>query len=286
MSTTATTPRRGGRRCVTTCSNKNARAHYCLSVPVIVMIRGNHLDPCFPVSQCGERGGVTHSRGAAGEWGGNLRVFAERVRGFPSPAANARVSRGNVRLGYRIAAGPGTVGGSGPWWMPNVWLCRGPRVSRSRAESPNAARCPLLGSLSLRPTSDPTAHHKPTLTRNTAREHRMASNVAAAKQRPAALKSNRRCPQRVQRNGTAPSFLCLAEAEARAVPAAASSGDDTPGGVTVEYQRKVRQNWISVSSLFWRRSLRHVGRHIFSHVKILTSFVCTIYITHHRWRRS
>ena len=165
-----------------------------------------------------------------------------------------------------------------------------PQVSRSRAESPNAARCPLLGSLSLTPTSLGTRpdcpHHKPTLTRNTAREHRMASNVAAAKQRPAALKSNRRCPQRVQRNGTAPSFLCLAEAEARAVPAAASSGDDTPGGVTVEYQRKVRQYWIRVSSLFWRRSLRRVGRHIFSHVKILTSFVCTIYITHHRWRRS
>ncbi|XRB09819.1 light-harvesting complex-like protein OHP2 [Pycnococcus provasolii] len=72
----------------------------------------------------------------------------------------------------------------------------------------------------------------------------MASNVAAAKQRPAALKSNRRCPQRVQRNGTAPSFLCLAEAEARAVPAAASSGDDTPGGVTVEYQRKVAKELI------------------------------------------
>ena len=136
----------------------------------------------------------------------------------------------------------------GEWWMPNVWLCRGLVSPGSRAESPNAARCPLLGSLSLTPTSDPTAHHKPTLTRNTAREHRMASNVAAAKQRPAALKSNRRCPQRVQRNGTAPSFLCLAEAEARAVPAAASSGDDTPGGVTVEYQRKVRQYWIRVKS--------------------------------------
>ena len=133
--------------------------------------------------------------------------------------------------------------------MPNVWLCRGPRVSRSRAESPPtplaAPSLSLTTSIGTRPDCP---HHKPTLTRNTAREHRMASNVAAAKQRPAALKSNRRCPQRVQRNGTAPSFLCLAEAEARAVPAAASSGDDTPGGVTVEYQRKVRQNWIRVKS--------------------------------------
>ena len=178
------------------------------------------------------------------------------------------------------------MGGSGPWWMPNVWLCRGPRSPGLVLSPPTPLAAPPCPSHQPPSARDPTAHHKPTLTRNTAREHRMASNVAAAKQRPAALKSNRRCPQRVQRNGTAPSFLCLAEAEARAVPAAASSGDDTPGGVTVEYQRKVRQYWIRVSSLFWRRSLRRVGRHIFSHVKILTSFVCTIYITHHRWRRS
>ena len=132
-----------------------------------------------------------------------------------------------------------------------MWLCRGPRSPGLVLSPPTPLAAPSLAPCpSHQPPSarDPTAHHKPTLTRNTAREHRMASNVAAAKQRPAALKSNRRCPQRVQRNGTAPSFLCLAEAEARAVPAAASSGDDTPGGVTVEYQRKVRQNWIRVKS--------------------------------------
>ena len=113
----------------------------CLSVPVIVMIRMNHLDPCFPVR--GKGWGHTQQGSQQGE--GTFGFSPRGVRGFPSPAVNEKV--GPVRLG-RPDRQP--VGGSGPWWMPNVWLCRGPRSPGLVLSPPTPLAAP---SLSLTPTS-------------------------------------------------------------------------------------------------------------------------------------
>ena len=78
----------------------------CLSVPVIVMIRGNHLDPCFPSAVSG---GHTQQGSQQGE---GTFGFSPRGSGFPLLRGECACASGPVRLGYRIAPGPLTVGGS------------------------------------------------------------------------------------------------------------------------------------------------------------------------------